>query len=163
MELFQDAAIWVLLSFIVFCFVMWRFAKDSFLAMLDKRIDEIKKELETAEHLRVEAQELLAQYQRKQRDSAKESEQIVESAKKHAIEIQKSAEAELKEIAKRREIQHKERLQRMEEAAIQEIRVYAAELAVQATKEIISNQLDEENNSRLVNASIKSVSKQLAA
>ena len=75
MEFFQDPASWILISFIIFCGIMWRFAKDKFLSMIDSRIETIKKEITTAENLRVEAQELLAQYQRKQRDVAQEAEQ----------------------------------------------------------------------------------------
>ena len=163
MEFFQDPASWILISFIIFCGIMWRFAKDKFLSMIDSRIETIKKEITTAENLRVEAQELLAQYQRKQRDAAKEAQQIVETAKEHAEQIKKDADVELKEAAKRREAQLKERLKRMEDAAIQEIRAYAAELAMQATREIIAEQLDKKANEKLVDESIKSVSKKLAA
>lgn len=163
MEILQDTSIWVLASFIVFCFIMWKYAKDKFLALLDDRINEIKKEIETAESLRIEAQELLAQYQRKQRDSKKEADQIIATAKQHAKQIKKNAEAELEEMAKRRETLHKERLSRMEENAIQQIQAYAADLALQATQEIITNQLDKKSNVKIVDESIKNVSKQLAA
>jgi F-type H+-transporting ATPase subunit b len=163
MDLLHDTSIWVLASFIVFIFIMWKFAKDKFLALLDNRIEEIKKEIETAEGLRIEAQELLAQYQRKQRDSKKEADQIIATAKQHAKEIKKNAEIELEEMAKRREALHKDRLKRMEENTIQEIQIYAADLALKATQEIISNQLDKKSNVKIVDESIKNVSKQLAA
>lgn len=161
MEMFQDSATWVLCSFLIFCFVMWKFGKDKVLALLDKRIEDIRKEIETAESLRVEAQELLAQYQRKQRDASKEAKQIVETAKEHAAEIQKQAEKDLKDLAKRREQQLSERLERMEQNARQEIQAYAAELAVKATSEIISRQMDEKTNENLLNQSIKEVSGRL--
>lgn len=161
MALFQDTSIWVLISFLIFVTVLWRVGKDKVLAALDKRIEEIRKEIGTAESLRVEAQELLAQYQRKQRDAAKEAEEIVANAKAHAAEIQKQAEKDLKEIAKRRENQLKERLERMEQNARQEIQAYAAELAVKATTEIISRQMDEKTNENLVDQSIKNVTKHI--
>jgi len=162
MEIFQDSATWVLCSFLVFAFVLWKLAKDKIVAALDKRIADIKREIDTAESLRVEAQELLAQYQRKQRDAAKEAEEIVASAREHAAEIQKQAEKELKEIAKRREQQLEERLKRMEQNAMQEIKTYAAELAVKATTEIIAKQMDKSTNENLVDQSIKDVAKRLA-
>lgn len=162
MELFQDTNIWVLISFIVFVIALLKLAKDKVAALLDKRIEEIRKEIDTAESLRIEAQELLAQYQRKQRDAAKEAEEIVANAKQHAAEIQKQAEKDLKEVAKRREQQLKERLERMEQSARQEIQAYAAELAVKATSEIIARQMDKKTNENLINQSIKDVAKQLA-
>ena len=162
MELFQDTSIWVLISFLVFAFVLWKTAKDKVVGMLDKRIEEIRKEIETAESLRVEAQELLAQYQRKQRDAIKEAEEIVATARTHAAEIQKQAEKELTEVAKRREQQLQERLKRMEQNAVQEIRAYAAELAVKATTEIIAKQMDKKTNENLIDQSIKNIARQLA-
>jgi len=161
MELLQDSNTWVLLSFLLFLFIIFRLGKNAFLGMLDKKINDIRKEIETAESLRVEAQELLAQYQRKQRDAASEAEDIVANAKVHAKEIQKQAEKDLKDIAKRREQQLQERLDRMEQNAIQEIRAHAAELAVKATAEIIAKQMDKKTNENLVDASIKNVSGQL--
>ena len=68
MEFFQDTHSWVLVSFILFVTVAFRFGKDKFLAILDGRIEAIRNDIKTAELLRIEAQELLAQYQRKQRD-----------------------------------------------------------------------------------------------
>ncbi len=162
MELFQDTGIWVLFSFLVFVGIVWKFGKDKIVGMLDKRIEQIRKEIETAESLRIEAQELLAQYQRKQRDAAKEAAEIVETAKTHAAEILKQAEKELDETAKRREQQLEERLKRMEQNAMLEIRAYAAELAVKATSEIIAKQMDKKTNENLVDQSIKDIPKRLA-
>jgi F-type H+-transporting ATPase subunit b len=159
--LLQDATLWVLFSFIIFCFMGWKFGKDKIIGALDKKIEEIRKEIETAESLRVEAQELLAQYQRKQRDVAKESEQIIETAKKHAREIQKNAEKALKEQMARREDQLAERIRRMEESAIQEVQAYAAGLAVEATAEIIAKELNKEANEKLISQSVQSVAAQL--
>lgn len=161
MEFFQNATNWVLVSFVIFAIGFWKFGLKLLLGKLDGRIEEIRKEIETAESLRIEAQELLAQYQRKQRDAAKEAEAIVASAQKHAAEIQKAAEAELNELIARKEVQLKDRLQRMEDVALQDIKSYAAELAVKATAEIITKQMDEKTNARLVEQSIKTVAGQL--
>ncbi|PJB70413.1 MAG: hypothetical protein CO093_08035 [Alphaproteobacteria bacterium CG_4_9_14_3_um_filter_47_13] len=161
MGIFQDAQIWATLSFLFFLFFMWKFGKDKLLAALDSRIENIRKEIETAESLRIEAQELLAQYQRKQRDAAKEATEIVERAKVHAAEIQKQAEQNIADIAIRREQQLQERLKRMEQNAIQEIRTYAAALAVKATTEIIARQMDRKTNENLIEQSIKHLPKQL--
>jgi F-type H+-transporting ATPase subunit b len=161
MEMLGDASIWVLISFIVFCAMAWKLGKDKITSALDNKIDTIRKEIETAESLRVEAQELLAQYQRKQRDAAKEAEQIIENAKMHAKEIKKKAKEELKETMERREQQLSARIERMEQSAIQEIRSHAADLAVKATKEIISERLDKNTSKELVDQSIQNISGQL--
>lgn len=161
MAFLQEATNWVLISFVIFAIGFWKFGLKLLLGKLDSRIAEIRKEIETAESLRIEAQELLAQYQRKQRDAAREAETIIESAQKHAAEIQKQAESELNEMVARKESQLKDRLKRMEDVAIQDIKAYAAELSVKATAEIIAKQMDQATNDRLVDQSIKTIAAQL--
>lgn len=161
MHFLGEATNWVLISFVLFAVGFWKFGLKLLIGKLDGRIDDIRKEIETAESLRVEAQELLAQYQRKQRDAAREAETILAAAEKHAAEIQKQAESELNEMIARKEAQLKDRLKRMEDAAMQEIKAYAAELSVKATAEIIAKQMDQATNDRLIDQSIKSIASQL--
>lgn len=161
MALLQDTHIWVLISFLLFAAIALRFGKSKFLAMLDGKIEAIRDDIKTAESLRIEAQELLAQYQRKQRDAAKEAETIVSNARKAAEMIRKDAEQELQDVMARKEAQLGERLARMEETAKAEIQAYAAELAVKATQEIIASRLDQAANDRLVDQSIKAIAGQL--
>lgn len=157
MSLLTDSHVWFVISFLVFLGVAWKLGRGAVLAVLDGKIEAIKKDIETAENLRVEAQELLAQYQRKQRDALKDAEEIIENARKHSEENRKAAEAELEETMARREQQLKERLVRMEQAAIQEIKSYAAELALSATTQIITDKLDKKTNEKLVDQAIKDV------
>ena len=161
-HLFADTGIWVLLSFVIFAVFAFRFGKDKFLAKLDGRITEIRNEIHTAETLRAEAQDLLAQYQAKQRDAAQEAKSIVAAAQNAAHEINKQAEIDLNDMMARKVAQLAERLKRMEDAAKAEIQAYAAELAVKATAEIIAGHLDATTNSRLVDATIKAVPENLS-
>jgi len=159
--LLEKDTIWVLISFVIFCYVAYRFGRGALLRKLDTRIEDIRREISTAESLRIEAQELLAQYQRKQKDAAKESEAIISSARSRADEIVRHAEAELEQVAARREQQLTERLKRMEQSAIQEIQTHAAELAVKATKEIITEKMDKAANDRLVEQALTKLPEQL--
>ncbi|MBU0799917.1 MAG: hypothetical protein KKA05_02840 [Alphaproteobacteria bacterium] len=163
MDFLADTNSWVLISFLIFFAGFMRYGKKALLDKLDTRIEEIKKEIETAESLRIEAQELLAQYQRKQRDAAKEAETIVAHARDSAAQIRAEAEAAMTETLKRREEQMNDRLKRVEEKALSDIRAYAAELAVRATREIIVTEMDESMNSGMVDKSIKAVAGKLAA
>ncbi len=161
MEFLKDEYFWYTLSFLVFVGILFKFGGKSFLGFLDNRIDTIRKEIETAETLRIEAQELLAQYQRKQKDAEKEANLIIENAKAHAKQIQKDADTDLKAMMARKETQLKERLKRMENDARQEMRAYAAELATQATSEIIIHNLDKKTADDLIEQSIGNVAKRL--
>lgn len=161
MALLHDPSIWLLLSFLIFAFLVFKFGKGALLAMLDQRIEAIREEINTAENLRVEAQEMLAQYQRKHKDAVKDAEGILAKAKKQAAEIQKKAEADLDETIARREKQLAERLERMKQNAQAEILEYASNLAIAATGEIIAEKLDKKANEKLVADAIKNVGSNL--
>lgn len=157
MDFLLSTHVWYAISFAIFAVVIYKFGKPALLGYLDAQIAKVREELKTAEMLRVEAQELLAQYQRKHRDAVEEAQGIIKNAEVHAAEIRKQAEQELDETLARREKQLKERLKRMEEAAVQEIQSYAANLAIQATAEIIAEKLDKKTNETLVEQSIQDI------
>ncbi len=155
--LLESGYTWYSFSFIIFAFIIFKFGAPVISAALDGRIAQIKKDLSEAESLRVEAQEMLAQYQRKHRDAVQESERMLETARENAAQFQAKAEADLEEIMERREAQLAERLSRMEQNAINEIQAYAADLAMNAASQIIIEKLDKKTNAKLVEQSIVNV------
>ena len=155
--LLQDSYTWYTFSFLIFVFVIGKFGLPALNTLLDSRIAEIKKDLEEAESLRVEAQEMLAQYQRKHRDAMQESEKIIGVARENARQFKEKAENELNGIMKRREAQLEDRLKRMEQNAIHEIQSYAADLAMNAATQIVIDELDSKTNAKLVEQSIANV------
>lgn len=157
----NDPYTWLILSFCIFAFIVYKGAKSALGTMLDKRIADIKSEIETAESLRVEAQELLAQYQRKHRDAVKDADTIIANAKKQADEVRKNAEDELEQTMARKEKQLRDRLSRAEAAAIEEIQSYAADLAVKATSEIITSKMDKKISENLIDTSISNINKNI--
>ncbi len=157
----KDTGIWVAISFITFCLLAFKLGRKSIIDKLDGRINEVKKEIETAERLQVEAQELLAQYQRKQRDAEQEAKTMVDEAKEQAKALRKSAKADLEELMERREVHLTARIKRIEENAIADIRNQAAELAVAATTEAIIQTLDDKKGGKLIDASVSSIAKQV--
>ena len=157
--LMHDTNLWVGFSFLIFVYIIWSKGKDAITAILDSRIEGIKQEIETAENLRTEAQELLAQYQRKHRNAVVEAAEIIANAEKHADVILKDSEKELRANMKRREKQLEERLNRMKGAAIAQIQQHAANLAIEATRDIIADKLNKKANENLVDSSIKNLNK----
>ncbi len=142
--LLQDAHFWVLLATVIFAGVAFRIGKKPLLDMLDQRTSRIRSELEEAERLRNEAQQMLAEYQRKHRDALHTAQQILDNAKETAARLKTETEAALDETLKRREAQLAERIKRAEAAAIAEIRNQAADIAMAATERILQEHLSKE-------------------
>lgn len=162
LEMLQhNTTLWVAFSFLIFVAIAVKFAGKAVIGGLDKKIAEIKAEIETAQRLKQEAQAMLADFQNKQRDAEKNALDIIEQAKASALAVQKQAEYELNETMERREAQLADRLQRIEEKAIADIQNHAADLAMKATREIVEKTLDEKAGSKLVDQTISSVAKYL--
>lgn len=156
-ELLSDSHVWYAISFTMFAVFMWRYVFPVLIQFLDARIAQIIRDLEEAENLRIEAQEMLAQYQRKHQNALQESQKILEKARENVLQYKEKAQVELDAAMKRREEQMDERLERMEQNAIAEIQAHAADLAMNAAKQIIDKQLNKKINAKLVDSAIKNV------
>jgi len=141
-ELFYDTNFWVLLSFLIFCVVAFKYGKNAVLDSLDSKINAIKMELDSAEKLRVDAQELLAEYERKHKDAISEAANIIAQAQQNADAIKEKAEADLAKTMQRREAQLQENLSRIEQNARQEIQAYTAKIAVNAARDVLSDNMN---------------------
>lgn len=162
MELLShDAVAWVAISFVVFVGLAFKFASKKITSTLDAKIAQIKSDIETASQLKKEAEGLLLDFQAKQRNAEETAARIIEEAKASARLVQENADAELAQSMERREAQLAERLKRIEEKAIADIQNHAADLAIQATREIVAKTVDDKASSNLIDQTIRSVSKYL--
>lgn len=154
-----DTHNWVFVSTVIFAYILYRFAKNTIVGGLDARTERIRNELAEAERLRTEAQELLAQYQRKHRDAMKDAEEIIEHARDTAARLTEEAKADIDVIAKRREAALEEKISRAEARAMQEVRDRAAELAMAAAEKLIMDNLTgKDGHAKLIDQSLKQMS-----
>lgn len=159
--LFSNPEFWVAVAFFIFLGIALKFGYSGIVKGLDGRAERIKNELDEARNLREEAQALLANYQRKQRDALKEAEGIVEHAKNEAARASAEAEAKLQETIKRRTEMAVDKIARAEAQALQDVRNIAVDVAVEAARSLIGKNLDETKAASLVDESIKDLDKKL--
>ena len=69
-EIIRDPEFWVLVAVVVFAIAVWKPARRAVVGMLDQRTMRIKGELDEARRLRDEAEQLLAEYRRKEGEAA---------------------------------------------------------------------------------------------
>jgi F-type H+-transporting ATPase subunit b len=153
---------WVLISFVIFLYIFYKYAYSFIVEKLDSKINEIKTELETVETLRIEAQELLAQYQRKHRDAVLEAEEIIKHAQKQANSMKDQAVLEIEQIKARREKQLEERLSRIEQETIQEIQAYVVSASVKTSEKIIEDFSTKNSSQDMVSKSISNTQTHLS-
>jgi len=160
-EFLEAPETWVGLAFLIFvAFMLWK-ALGPMLKSLDARAARIRAELDEAQRLRDEAQHLLAEYKRKQRDAVKEAEEQMRAAQEEAERQRQRAEADLAVSLKRREQQALDRIAQAETEALAEVRTLAVDLAVGATRKLLAETVDERKAAALVDDAIKDLPKKL--
>lgn len=152
---------WVAIGFILFVILVGRTAYRVVTAALDERAQRIKDQVEEATRLAEEAQQLLATYERKQRDAAAEAETVVEMARREADRLADQAAKDLERSLQRREALALERIAQAESSAVAEVRAKATEIALEATRRLLVERVSGARAGALIDAAIKELPKRL--
>ncbi len=154
----MDTTFWVAVSFFLFVGLVFYFAVPRrIIAALDKRAADIKQELEEARRLREEAQSILADYQRKQRDAEKEGAEIVAMAEREARAYAEETRAAFEDMLKRRMQQADEKIARAETQAIAEVRNRAVDASIRAAELIIPDLMTKKKAAALLDESLRTL------
>ncbi len=158
-----DPSLWVAVAFFGFvALLIYKKVPAMLAASLDERAARIRSELEEAKKLREDAQAVLADYQRKQRDAEIEAEEIVTQAKKEAEALAAETEKKLAEQLERRTRQAEEKIARARTQAINEVRTAATDLSIMAAGQILHKNVTGSVADRLIDETIDSISENFA-
>jgi len=161
-EILSNPMTWVTLSTLAFVgliihFKVPRMATDA----LDARAETIAKELDEAAKLREEAQALLASYQRRQRQAEKEVEEIIALAKAESVRMRSETEKALAEHIERRTAMAEDKIAQAEAQALQDVSIYAADTAVNATRKLLTDRIDDTQGAALIDKNIDEITSKL--
>lgn len=160
----MDTTFWVAVSFVLFIALLVYYAVPrKIIKALDRRSENIKSELSEARRLREEAQSILADYQRKQRDAQQEAKDIIAQAEREAKAYAQETRQQFEEMLERRMRMADEKIGRAEAQAVAEVRSRAVDASVEAAEKIISDNLDADKARDLVSQSVEQLKKQTKA
>lgn len=158
---YETADFWVAVGFVVFVIAVarpiWRIVS----AALDSKAALIKAELDEAQRLREEAQHTLAEYQRKQRDTLAEAEGILATARAEAERMRKATQESTEATLKRREQQALDMIAAAEARAVADVRALTADVAIDATRRMLTDMVDGPKGDELINNAIEEVPSKL--
>jgi F-type H+-transporting ATPase subunit b len=156
MEIFQEAEFWVAVAFLLLIgLFLYLKVPAQIIQSLDERAAAIAKSLADAEKLRLEAEALLKDYQRRRVEAEKEAETIVEQARREAEAYATEARNKLREMIERRSVSARQKIAQAEAAALKDVRAAAAEMAVAMATHVLKNELKGEQGQRLIERSIE--------
>ncbi|MCV2893472.1 F0F1 ATP synthase subunit B [Lentibacter sp. XHP0401] len=159
---FGNTDLIVTIAFFVFIGVLFYFNVPAMIGgMLDKRAEGIKSELGEARALREEAQKVLADYERKQKEVQQQANRIVETAKEEAAAAAEQAKADIKTSIARRLAAAEDRLASAEASAVKEVRDSAIVVAVAAARDVVAKQMTAATGNQLIDDAISQVEAKL--
>ena len=154
---------WVAISIILFVIIFGRKVWAALTQMLDDRTKAIEAELAEASRLRAEAEAMRTEAQERRVAAIAEAQKLLDGAKAEVERLTAAAAAEAEASAKRRERMALDRIAAAEKAAVDEVRVTAAEVATTAARDVIGQSLTADADGRLVDQAITQLPTSLRA
>ncbi|MFG1401697.1 F0F1 ATP synthase subunit B family protein [Xanthobacter sediminis] len=156
------AELWVAIAFLVFVgILLYAGTHRAIASALDKRGARIAAELEEARRLKEEAQKLVAEFKRKQREAEAEAESIVTAAKAEAERLAAEAKAKLEDFVSRRTKMAEEKIAQAEKQAIADVKAIAADTASRAAEGLLSAAATGQTAERLISTALSEVKSKL--
>jgi F-type H+-transporting ATPase subunit b len=158
----MDATFWATVALVIFLGVIVYFKVPGVIGKsLDARADKIRAELEEARRLREEAQQLLAEYQRKRKEAEQEAAEIVEAAKREATALAAEAKQKTEDYVARRAALAEQKIGQAEREAINEVRASAVDIAIAAARTLLADKVDSKLGAELFKSSLQDVKSKL--
>jgi F-type H+-transporting ATPase subunit b len=151
-----------LLALVILIAIIYKPVSKVIVGGLDGHAAKVRAELDGAKRLREEAQSLLAGYQRQLANGEDQARAIVEHAR---VETERQVErhrAELEASLRRRTEQAMGRIAQEEARALQELRAYAATLAIRTTERLLRERIDGPHAQALLDGAIEQVGRKLS-
>ena len=161
MDATSAATVWATIGLVIFIAIaLYMGVPKMITGMLDKRIKQVEDELAEAERLRSEARALLDGYAKRRVEAEREAEGIVLAAREEAFRLTEEATAQLDTLIARRTKAVEDKIAQAEAQAVAEVRDRSADLAVEAARLMLQNQMGQ-RGSQLVDQAIKDVAARL--
>ncbi len=154
----MDATFWSLVALVIFLGLLAYLKVPAMLGRsLDARADRIRNELDEARRLREEAQQLLAEYQRKRKEAEKEAADIIAAARREADMLASEARQRTEEYVARRSALAENKIAQAERDAVNEVRSRAVDIAVEAAGKLLAQRVDAKASADLFKSALKDV------
>ena len=151
-----DATFWVAVSFFIFfgCLIYLK-VPQKINNSLNDQIYEIKKELAEAEKLKVEAKNLLSNYENKIDKSKKEVLEIINLAKRESEKTILKKTEKFHQTMENKKKNAEQKIVQMRENALRDIKNISVKISMDAVEHLIKNSIDKNKLEQLYTKSLE--------
>ncbi len=148
---------WVTVAVLLFLAVFGGRIVRGVLAGVDARADGIRRDIEEAQRLRREAEEMLREAERRQAETLDTARRMTEEAEARARRLAASLAREAEEQAARREGVVTARIEAASSAAVKEVRDAATSLAVEASARLLREMIGADDDRAVIDRAVSGV------
>jgi F-type H+-transporting ATPase subunit b len=155
--------VWGVFSFALLLLIMWKFAFPAVTKSMQARTERIRTNVDEAQRVRDEAEQILRDYQAQLADARNEGNRILEEARQAAETLRRDmvrrAEEEVAELRRRNE----EDLRAAQERIVSQLQGQVKVLALDLAEKVVGANLDRDRNLQLVDQFITELNQRQAA
>ena len=157
-----DATFWVAISFFIFIagLIYLKIPQKVNNSLIDQ-ISKIKNELEEAKKLKIEAKNLLSDYENKIDKSKKETQNIINLAKKNGEKNILEKTEKLHQLTEVRKKNIEQKITLMKENALKEIRNVSIKISLESVGHLIKNSIDKNKVEKFYSRSLEQIKTEL--
>jgi F-type H+-transporting ATPase subunit b len=149
-----DLAIWSLITFCAFVFVIKKFAWGPLITALDKREGAVLDNIASAEAARLKAEKMLAEHAAKLEKVQDEVREIIAEARRDAEHTKNDIVATAQKEAEATRVRAVQDIERARDQAVDSLFAHMAKSVRLATEQVIRRSLTGEDNARLVDEAL---------
>ena len=156
---YQSAEFWVGVAFILVVGLLFKPIVHAVMEMILQRIERIKKEMQAAEEIKLEAQKLYAEYEHKRLNAEKEVAAIVANEESAIADTKARKMREMDMLLKQKNTEADAKIEMAVERANNEINMLISKKTIKILKNVFLTKISPKEKSLLIDNSIKNFEK----
>ncbi len=152
--MFSDPQFWVAVSFILFIAAIFNPVRKILTSSLDAQIKDIKNKIDEVENIKNEAQKALDELKDRETKVEKEIQNLKLESEKKIAELKNISTSKLTDQIEKRKILAENKIEQLVRDTNNSIKNYISSIAIEATKNILIQNLNKDKKSALIEESI---------
>jgi len=152
--MFSDPQFWVAVSFILFIAAIFNPVRKILTSSLDAQIKDIKNKIDEVENLKNEAQKALDELRERESKVEKEIQNLKLESEKRIAELKDISATKLTDQIEKRKILAENKIEQLVRDTNNSIKNYISSVAIEATRNVLLQNLNKDKKSALIEESI---------
>ena len=152
--MFSDPQFWVAVSFILFIAAIFNPVRKILTSSLDAQIKDIKNKIDEVENLKNEAQKALDELKNRETKVEKEIENLKLESEKRISDLKDISTSKLADQIQKRKVLAENKIEQLVRDTNNSIKNYISSVAIEATRNILIQNLSKNKKSDLIEESI---------